>query len=103
MHGAMKIASVADVKSQFSAILKASESGPVVVTRNGKPVAAIVGIKDEDEFERLLMSHSPRLRSILEASREQIRRGEVLTHDEFWAEIEASRRSTRRSRKRKPA
>ncbi|HEY2253804.1 MAG TPA: hypothetical protein VGH74_22170, partial [Planctomycetaceae bacterium] len=33
---AMKIASVAQIKSQFSAYLKASESGPVVVTRNGK-------------------------------------------------------------------
>ena len=33
----MKIASVAEVKSQFSAFLKASEGGPVVVTRNGRP------------------------------------------------------------------
>ena len=61
----MKIASVAEVKSQFSAFLKASAGGPVVVTRNGRPVAVIVGVEDEDEIERLLMAYSPHLRAIL--------------------------------------
>ena len=60
----MKIASVAEVKSQLSAFLKASEGGPVVVTRNGRPVAVIVGVQDEDEIERLLMAYSPHLRAI---------------------------------------
>ncbi|MBW3540280.1 MAG: type II toxin-antitoxin system Phd/YefM family antitoxin [Planctomycetes bacterium] len=41
----MKVASVAEVKSQFSAFLKASEAGPVVVTRNGRPVAVIVAFR----------------------------------------------------------
>jgi prevent-host-death family protein len=99
----VKIASVAEIKSQFSAFLKASESGPVVVTRNGKPVAVIVGVQDEDEIERLLMAYSPRLQAILEASRRQVREGDVLSHEEFWAEVEASRGSKRRGRKRKPA
>src|SRR6266571_5639310 len=99
----MKIASVAEVKSQFSAFLKASEGGPVVVTKNGKAVAVIVGVQDEDEIERLLMAYSPRLQAILEASRKQIREGDVLSHEEFWAEVEASRTSGRRGRKRKPA
>ena len=62
----MKIASVAEVKSQFSAFLKASEGGPVVVTRNGRPVSVIVGVQDEDEIERLLLAYSPHLRAILE-------------------------------------
>jgi len=99
----MKIASVAEVKSQFSAFLKASESGPVVVTRNGRPVAVIVGVQDEDEIERLLMAYSPRLQAILEKSRKQIREGETLSHEEFWAEVEASRSSKPRGRKPKPA
>src|SRR5947209_7468708 len=84
---AMKIASVAEVKSQFSAFLKASKGGPVVVTRNGRPVAVIVGVQDEDEIERLLMAYSPRLQAILEKSRKQIREGDVLNHDEYWAEL----------------
>jgi prevent-host-death family protein len=95
-----KIASVAEVKSQFSSFLKASAAGPVVITRHGRP-AVIVGVQDEDEIERLLMAYSPRLQAILEKSRKQIREGDVLSHDEFWAEVEASRASKQPGRKRK--
>jgi prevent-host-death family protein len=99
----MKIASVAEVKSQFSAFLKASEGGPVVVTKNGRAVAVIVGVQDEDEIERLLMAYSPRLQQILETSRQQIRDGDWVSHEEFWAERGASPRSKRRGSKRKSA
>jgi prevent-host-death family protein len=97
----MRIASVAEIKSQLSAFLKASETSPVVVTRNGRPVAVIVGVRDEEEIERLLMASSPRLQAILAASRKQIREGNVLSHDEFWAEVARMRASKSRGRKRK--
>jgi prevent-host-death family protein len=86
----MKLASVAEMKARFSAFLKTSEGEPVVVTRNGKPVAVLVGIQDEDEIERLLMAYSPRLRAILDRSRHEINEGESLSHDEFWTEIDRS-------------
>jgi prevent-host-death family protein len=84
----MKIASVAEIKSRFSAFLKASEGGPVIVTRSGRPVAVIVGVQDEDEIERLLLAYSPRLRAILERSRQQFREGEQLSEQEFWSQFE---------------
>ncbi|HUG91686.1 MAG TPA: hypothetical protein VML55_12675, partial [Planctomycetaceae bacterium] len=37
------------------------------------------------------MAYSPRLQAILEKSRQQIRAGDVLSHDEFWADVEGSR------------
>ena len=89
----MKIASVAEVKSQFSAFLKASAAGPVVVTRNGRPVAVIVGTQDEDEIERLLMAYSPHLRAILERSRKQFCEGEWLSEEEFWSQFEKAKPS----------
>jgi prevent-host-death family protein len=97
----MRIASVAEIKSQFSSFLKAAETGPIVVTRNGRPVAVIVGVQDEDEIERLLMPYSPRLQAILEASRKQIREGDVLSHEDFWKQVEVSRSAKQRSGKRK--
>jgi prevent-host-death family protein len=97
----VRIASVAEIKSQFSAFLKASEAGPVVVTRNGRPVAVIVGVQDEDEIEQLLLAYSPRLQAILQESRKQIREGDVLRHEEFWAKVAAARTSRRHGRKRK--
>src|SRR5437870_12639813 len=89
----MKIASVAEIKSQFSAFLKASEAGPVVVTRNGRPVAVIVGVQDEDEIERLLLAYSPHLQAILERSRQQFRDGQWLGEEEFWSQFERTQES----------
>jgi prevent-host-death family protein len=85
----MKIASIADVKARFSGYLKESEKGPVIVTRNGRPVAVLLGIQDEEEIERLVLSRSPRFRAILEASRQQFRDGNWLSEEDFWREVEA--------------
>ena len=84
----MKIASVAEVKAQFSAYLKESEQGLVVVTRNGKAVAALLAVRDDEELERLVLAHSPRLQAILETARQQIREGEGISHENFWQEME---------------
>lgn len=45
----MRIASVAEIKANLSSYLKASASGPVVVTRNGKAVAVLLGVDDDDD------------------------------------------------------
>jgi prevent-host-death family protein len=84
----MKIASVADVKAHLSAYLKASVQGPVVVTRNGKAVAVLVAVGDDDDLERLLMAHSPRLQAILAAARQRIKDGQGIPHKEFWQRLE---------------
>ena len=84
----MKIVPVADVKARFSEYLKASENGPIVVTRNGRPVAALLSIVDEDEVERLALAYSPKFQSILQASREQIAAGAGIPHDEFWSQVD---------------
>ena len=97
----MKIASVAEVKAHFSAYLKASAQGPVVVTRNGKPVAVVLAVTDEEELERLLMAHSPRLQAILEAARQRIRAGEGIPNEDFWKEVEGDKETGKRARKRK--
>jgi prevent-host-death family protein len=82
----MKIASLAQVKAQFSAYLKDSEHGPVIVTRNGKPVAVLLGVRDDD-VEQLALAHSSHLRKILEAARTEIREGKGIGHDEFWQKV----------------
>jgi prevent-host-death family protein len=84
----LKVASVAEVKAQFSAYLKDSEQGLVIVTRNGKPVAALLAVRDDEELERLILAHSARLQAILEAARQQIRQGEGISHEDFWKEME---------------
>ena len=85
----MRIASVADVKAKFSGYLKASEQGPVVVTKNGRPVAMLLSITDEQEIERMLLAYSPKFKSILEVADQQIRDGKGIMHEEFWRDIES--------------
>jgi prevent-host-death family protein len=94
----LKIASVAEVKARFSAFLKESEHGAVVVTRNGRPVAALLAVRNDEELERLVLAHSPRLQAILDNARRQIGEGAGIGHDEFWREIE-KKPGKRRSKK----
>jgi len=96
----MKIASIADIKARLSSYLKASASGPVVVTRNGKAVAVLVGVQDDEEVERLLLAHSRKLRTILDAADRRIDEGAGISHEEFWRRVEARRRANRNGRKR---
>src|SRR6202011_5335230 len=88
----MKIASVADIKARLSAYLKESEEGPVVVTRNGKAVAVLLAVTDDDELERLVLAHSPKFQALLDKSRRQIEETGGIPHDQFWREVQAESR-----------
>lgn len=93
----MKIASVADIKAKLSEYLKESERGPVVVTRNGKAVAVLLAVNEDDELERLLLAHSPRFRALLDKSRRQIETSGGIPHEKFWNEIEAEKPKAKNS------
>jgi len=84
----MRIASVADVKAKLSGYIKESESGPIVVTKNGRPVAVLLGVHDEDEIERLVLAYSPKFKRIIHTAERQIREGKGLSHNEFWNNVE---------------
>src|SRR5262249_22782394 len=96
-----------EVKARLSAYLDASAAGPVVVTRNGKAVAVLLGVHDDDELERLLLAHSPKLRAILDAADRRIDEGAGIGHDKFWLEVESAQRprdakGTRKKRRAPP-
>lgn len=85
----MKIASVAELKARLSAYLKESESGPVIVTRNGKAVAVLLAVTDDDELERLVLAHSPKFQALLDKSRRQIEETGGISHEQFWRQVKA--------------
>jgi prevent-host-death family protein len=85
----MKIASVAEIKAHLSAYLKESEKGPVVVTKNGKAVAVVLGVSDEEEIERLVLAYSPKFQGLLDRARQQIKKTGGIAHKDFWQEMEA--------------
>lgn len=83
----MKIAPVADVKSHFSAYLDECQDGPVVVTRNGRPVAVMVGAADGEDLDLLILAHTPRFRALLDLAEARIRATGGVGHDAFWATV----------------
>lgn len=94
----MRIAPVAEIKAKFSAYLKASEKGPVVVTRKGKAVAVLLSVGDDEDVERLVLAHSTKFQAMLNLARQEIREGKGIPHDQFWAEVE-TRSNARRQKK----
>ena len=92
----MTIAPLADVKARLSAYLEQCErEGPVVITRNGRPVAVLIAPVDDDDLEGLLLARSPRFQALLERSRRSIQSGKGLTHKDFWKAVAQRRKSDR--------
>ena len=69
----MKIAPLAEVKDRFSTYIDESRESPIIVTRNGRPVAMIVAIEDEEDLDALLLVHNPRFVQLLEEARQRVR------------------------------
>jgi prevent-host-death family protein len=96
----VKTASVAEIAAQFNDYLEASREQPVLITRNGKPVAVLLAVRDKAQAEELVGRRPRSLRSIFEEAHAQLERGEGIPHDEFWRQVEQSRRPRRPARKR---
>ncbi len=64
----MKTMNVFEARNNFSRTLDAAREDVVVVTRNGKPVAAIQGI-DDDDLEDLLLERSGRFWEMIARAR----------------------------------
>jgi prevent-host-death family protein len=96
----VKVASQQQVAANFADYVKASQKGPIIVTDNGEPVAVLLNAKGQDDIERLLMGHSKKLQSILQAARQRFREGRGIPHDTFWKEVEAEDGNQRPQRTR---
>jgi prevent-host-death family protein len=84
----MKTATQTEVAANFARYVKAAKKGPVIVTDNGKPVAILLKSESDEDVERLLMGHSPKLQAILQSARKRFRDGGGISHEEFWTEVE---------------
>lgn len=86
----MRIASLADVKAKLSAYVDECQTeGPIVITRNGKPVAVLLAPLDNDDLERLLLARNPRFQALMAQAEESIKAGKTLSSDEFWRQAYA--------------
>lgn len=85
----MKVATQDEVAADFAQYVNAAKKGPVVVMNKGEPVAVLLSSGSDEDVERLLMGHSPKLQAILQAARKRFRQGRGIPHETFWKEVEA--------------
>ena len=85
----MKIVPLAEAEAHLSAYVdEANASGPIVITRNGRPAAVLIAPVDDDDLERLLLARSPRFRALIQSSRDSLDAGDGLAEDALWAAVE---------------
>ena len=97
----MKIVPLAEVKNRFSAYVDAAKESAIVVTRNGKPVALLTPILDDDDLDTLLLTHDRGFVRLLTQARERVQSGQYLNNKQFWRELR--RRGARRSERKAKA
>jgi len=96
----MKIAPLFEVKNRLSEYVKETASGPVVITKNGKPCAALIHLEADEDMESFLLSHNQRFLNLLDqaAAKAQKQGGTPLSE----VIDEVNRRSRKRSREKRP-
>ena len=95
----MKIAPLAEVKDRLSAYIDAAKDSAIVVTRNGKPVALLTSILEEDDLDSLLLTHDRKFVRLLAEARERVRAGQFLTNEQFWRELHRRRKQKTMAKK----
>ena len=92
----MKIAPLYEVKNKLSELVKETESGPIVITKNGKPCAALVHLAEDEDMETFMLSHSPRFLELVDKAAEKTRQRGGTPLSELTKDL-----ATRRRRKGK--
>ncbi len=87
----MKIAPLAEVKDQLSAYVEDSKHAPVIITKNGRAVAALIAIQDEDDLDSILLSYHPRIAKLLEDAQARVQKTGGVPEDKFFAELKRRR------------
>lgn len=65
----MKMLTTFEAKNAFPRVLKLSRRDVVIVTNRGKPVAAIQGLKGEEDLEDYLLERSPKFWAMIRRAR----------------------------------
>jgi prevent-host-death family protein len=94
----MKVAPLYEVKNKLSEYVKETVVGPIVITKNGKPCAALVHLEEDQDMESFLLSHNPRFLHLLDdAHRKTQEKGGTPLSDL----MDALKKPTRPRRKKK--
>jgi prevent-host-death family protein len=84
----MKVLAMRDAKTGLSATLDEAQHERVLITRNGKPSAIVIGVEGRD-FEDVLLMSNPKFWEMIEASRKNPKTYSMEEIREYFAEKDA--------------
>ncbi len=85
----MKVIPINEINKYLNDYMKQSQNEAIIITENGRPVAAINLIVDPEDLERFLLAHNPKFNQILEDSRQSLKESGGLKSDDFWTLVDA--------------
>ena len=98
----MKIAPLYEVKNKLSEFVNETASGPIVITKNGKPCAALVHLAEDEDMESFMLSHSPRFLELLDQAAKKTKETGGVSLSALRKELSKPRENARkRSRAKK--
>jgi prevent-host-death family protein len=93
----MKTIEMAEATESLSKYATETRHETLVVTRKGRPVAALMPIGSQTDLENLAVSNDPEFRALIERSRRLYPAGSGLTTEEVRRRLHGARRGSRRS------
>jgi prevent-host-death family protein len=94
---------IRELSRQLSRSIEAvEETGrPLLITRHGKPVAAIVRI-DAAELEEFILSNAPEFVDAMREADRDLAAGKTLSHEDLMAQIDAEEAKAKKPSTRRP-
>jgi prevent-host-death family protein len=90
----MRVLAMRDAKTGLSATLDEAQHDRVLITRNGKPSAIVIGVEGR-EFEDVLLMSNPRFWQMIEASRKNPKVYSMDQVREYFAQKDSRDSATR--------
>ncbi len=98
----MKLVAVEKTDLTLPQVAEMARNGPVILTRNGKPIVAVKDVSRSD-WESLSLANNPRFRALIEESRRSFQEEGGIRIEDLRRELGLPAKPRRRSRKKKVA
>src|SRR5688572_22708184 len=92
----MKAIELADATGTLADYAKARRKGTLVLTRRGKPVAAVVPVEDVEDWEDLVVGSHPDFVALIERSRRLYKPGTGIPLEEMRRRYGPPRKTARK-------
>jgi hypothetical protein len=94
----MKVVALETVKLTLSEVAKMAKNGPVILTRKGKPLAAVKDLGRVD-WDSISLANNPRFLALIEESRRAFQEEGGIRLEELRQELKLSRKRRRQAKK----